>query len=262
MQRRLVILAVVTFAIVAMSAQDQVSSNHATGQGQQNTKHSSAPTIVPVANNQAASYYEQDSTPKPKGWHKLVAWPEGITAWLIMLTLGAIIWQAWETRNAAEASREAIILQFGPKVQVKTLRLPQGGVQELEVRLTLRNIGAKSARIQSSLIEFLWTRTLHPNEVCERTIAPFTLEAGHSRTFFFKLPELHARFTAYRLMLEQSPDTQQAQFLGCVGLIPYTDEIGIRKEDVEISSLYSFSKKAFLRGNRAKHESSQSENPN
>ncbi|HTB97138.1 MAG TPA: hypothetical protein VK716_09040 [Terracidiphilus sp.] len=45
--------------------------------------------------------------PKPPWWHKLLAWPEGITAWLLMLTLAAIIWQAWETRKAAYATADA-----------------------------------------------------------------------------------------------------------------------------------------------------------
>lgn len=39
-------------------------------------------------------------------WHVFFTWPEGITALLITLTLGAIIWQAWETRKAAEATQE------------------------------------------------------------------------------------------------------------------------------------------------------------
>ena len=41
-------------------------------------------------------------------WHKLMTWPEGITAWLLLLTLGAIIWQAWETRKAAAATEDAV----------------------------------------------------------------------------------------------------------------------------------------------------------
>jgi hypothetical protein len=48
------------------------------------------------------------SKPNPPWWHEFFAWPEGITALLIMLTLGAIIWQAWETRRAATASRDAV----------------------------------------------------------------------------------------------------------------------------------------------------------
>jgi len=40
-------------------------------------------------------------------WNVLIAWPEGITAWLLLLTLAAIVWQAWETRKAADAALES-----------------------------------------------------------------------------------------------------------------------------------------------------------
>lgn len=42
--------------------------------------------------------------PHPQWWDKLLSWPEGITAWAVLLTLYAIVWQAWETRKAAEAA--------------------------------------------------------------------------------------------------------------------------------------------------------------
>lgn len=44
-------------------------------------------------------------------WHKLLTWPNGITAWFLLLTLGAIIWQAWETRKAAQSAERQIGLQ-------------------------------------------------------------------------------------------------------------------------------------------------------
>jgi hypothetical protein len=47
----------------------------------------------------------------PPWWHVFFAWPEGITALLIMLTLGAIIWQSWETRKSAEAALYSVKLQ-------------------------------------------------------------------------------------------------------------------------------------------------------
>ena len=49
--------------------------------------------------------------------YDLVRWPEGITTWAILLTLGAIGWQGWETRKVAEATRDSIC------TQVKALRI-------------------------------------------------------------------------------------------------------------------------------------------
>jgi hypothetical protein len=37
-------------------------------------------------------------------WHILIAWPEGITVWAILFTLGAIVWQSSETRNSVQAA--------------------------------------------------------------------------------------------------------------------------------------------------------------
>ena len=56
----------------------------------------------------------------PPWWHKLIAWPEGITAWLIMLTLGAIVWQSWETRKAASAAQDSI------RTQEKAMKISLG----------------------------------------------------------------------------------------------------------------------------------------
>lgn len=49
----------------------------------------------------------ENSKPDPTWWHVFFAWPEGITALLLLLTLVVITWQAWETRKAAEASSES-----------------------------------------------------------------------------------------------------------------------------------------------------------
>jgi hypothetical protein len=51
----------------------------------------------------------------------LLAWPEGITCWAVIATLIVIGWQSWETRKAAEASRDSITLTLGkerPRVSV------------------------------------------------------------------------------------------------------------------------------------------------
>ena len=47
------------------------------------------------------------SKPKPPWWEVLLAWPEGITAWLLMGTGIVIAWQSYETRRAAQAAMSA-----------------------------------------------------------------------------------------------------------------------------------------------------------
>jgi hypothetical protein len=112
MLKKLAIIGILlSFAIPAMATDNQPVSQRTSGERQQNTQQSPAPTVTPMTNNQTTAYYQQDGKEKPQGWHKFIAWPDGITAWLIMLTLGAIVWQAWETRKAAEAARDSIRLQ-------------------------------------------------------------------------------------------------------------------------------------------------------
>ncbi len=42
---------------------------------------------------------------------KLLAWPEGITVWALLLTLLVVGWQSWETSISARAMNESISLQ-------------------------------------------------------------------------------------------------------------------------------------------------------
>lgn len=100
-------------AIPAMATQYQQPGDKNAQQGQGN-KYQVATPAPTTPNSQPSSPDKQNGDNKPYGWHKLVAFPEGITAWAIMLTLGAIVWQAWETRKSADASKagaEAALIQ-------------------------------------------------------------------------------------------------------------------------------------------------------
>lgn len=48
--------------------------------------------------------------------YMLLSWPEGITTWALLATLGAIIWQAVETRRAAKATAESANAAYGSVV--------------------------------------------------------------------------------------------------------------------------------------------------
>jgi hypothetical protein len=104
MLKRLAIIGVLlSLAIPAMAKNDQPVGHRDPNQRQQNAQHPPSPAIAPVTNNYTTAYYQEDSKDKPRGWHKFIAWPDGITAWLLMLTLCAIVWQSWETRGSAKA---------------------------------------------------------------------------------------------------------------------------------------------------------------
>jgi hypothetical protein len=68
-------------------------------------------TAVSAArNNDNAHRTDECQDPKQymPWWYVLIAWPDGITVWALLATLGAIVWQAAETRKAAEATQRSI----------------------------------------------------------------------------------------------------------------------------------------------------------
>src|SRR5579884_3750404 len=88
--------------IVCMSQYAESAKNNY----EESTKHTKDASVAKgnagKADNDAKKPY------KPPIWAKFVAWPEGVGAWAIILTLFAIVWQSTETREAAEASRDAV----------------------------------------------------------------------------------------------------------------------------------------------------------
>jgi hypothetical protein len=107
-----------SFALIAtvilVARHDKIHNTEGKG-CQIKCEESSGPPDAPRAlvctseHSQKAKSGEND----PPWWHIFFTWPEGITALLLMLTLGGITWQAWETREAAEAARDSIRLQEG-----------------------------------------------------------------------------------------------------------------------------------------------------
>jgi hypothetical protein len=98
-------------------------------------------------------------------WHKLLAWPEGITAWLLLLTLAVITWQAWVTRRQAEyMGKQTWILKqsadIGRGATVPTLRMLKFSLSgsdplvDNEMELTVRNYGATPAILDALYISF------------------------------------------------------------------------------------------------------------
>jgi hypothetical protein len=61
----------------------------------------------------------------PVWWHIFFAWPEGITALLLLLTLAAITWQGWQTKKAADAAllnAEALVNSERPWLIAEVVR--------------------------------------------------------------------------------------------------------------------------------------------
>jgi hypothetical protein len=106
-------------------------------------------TIEPHQNAEQREY-------NPLWWHEFFAWPEGITASLVMFTLIAITWQAWETRKAAEAaSMQASHLAASERAWIivdpgnisDDFEPDPSTLQMMEIRPLVRNCGKTMARI-------------------------------------------------------------------------------------------------------------------
>jgi len=86
-----------------------------------------------------------DCTPKTPCWYILLAWPEGMTVWVVILTFAVIGWQADETRKAAEAAvsnARAVINSERPWLRMVTHKSPRGGFA-----VRVKNKGRTPARI-------------------------------------------------------------------------------------------------------------------
>lgn len=149
MLRHLVLMCLIGLAVVTAAGQQEASGHYHKRTSQRDTEQSSSPSPA-ITNNQATSYYEQKAVDKPHGWRKLVIWPEGVTAWLILFTLGAITWQAWETRKAAEAANRSI--EVG-KTKERAKMLVEIGALDLytgfrpQATFTVTNVGETNAAI-------------------------------------------------------------------------------------------------------------------
>lgn len=114
---------------------------------------------------QNACDHERDGPGNYLPWgYALVAWPEGITTWAILFTLGVVIWQTTATSKAAKAAErtaEAALRQADHMVaserawiMVDTGEIPDdfepdpNALQYMELRPIVRNCGKTIARIK------------------------------------------------------------------------------------------------------------------
>ncbi|MDR5726885.1 MAG: hypothetical protein RB191_05400 [Terriglobia bacterium] len=96
------ILFILVVTILCMSRYAETSKeNH-----QENASHINGITITP--NQASESAKEADKAEDSPCWIDTFAWPEGATAWALLLTLFVIAWQSTETRDAAKAANAQI----------------------------------------------------------------------------------------------------------------------------------------------------------
>lgn len=137
-------------SLVATSGQQQRPTRERQRETQQ------PPPAVTITTNESSAHYEQKDADKPQGWHKFVTWPEGIVTWAIILTLGAIVWQAVETRRSVKIATKTLVTSFRPKVIVRSIKLDppatifyerrKEGIWSVSINLT--NTGGTEAKVK------------------------------------------------------------------------------------------------------------------
>lgn len=136
---------------------------------------------------------------KPPWFHKLITWPEGITAWLLLATLYAIFWQSWETRKAAENASQQLVFQketLRPRLRISTFtrdtfKEAMAG-EWVFVSMNISNSGGLPAYgvVAETWIEFI--RGDRPYKFSSlakynRADSPLNVHPGHPSGFFIPL---------------------------------------------------------------------------
>ncbi len=229
--KHLVVVAVfASLAVHTMASQNQPPSQKDARKSQQ------APPAITVTSNDAAAYDEQDGKDKPQGRHKFVAWPEGITAWAIILTLGAIAWQAVETRRAVGVSKKSIVLQFRPKLSIRAFKFDLSQSYSLENghtvwRFVLANVGGSTAYIHPTEIVFDSLVQDGKNEVIyplgTEKIDSFSLVPGQIKLITSKITNAGIHLTVGKVFSDTS--IGQYVWVRCTGSFVFTDDLKIER---------------------------------
>jgi hypothetical protein len=185
--------------------------------------------------------------PGPPWWHKLLAWPEGITAWLLLLTLGAVVWQSEETKKSAQAAllnAQAVInaerawitvtphigtLEFFP-LREKDAPIPDDLVEVLPIvhqfPAKLVNVGKTPARIEASAIRYVRT-PIHPSR-WDETPDYGELSAREQYAFPDEIMTITGQLSPIATMTKsQIEDIEnEREYLFAFGIIKYSDVYG------------------------------------
>jgi hypothetical protein len=159
-----------------------------------------------------------------------------VASFLTALVIG---WQSWETRKTAEATRQSILLTHRPKLIVRNVVSPQletlypnlspeealrsNAGNWFEGYFQVANIGGTPAVIQSIHSNILIDGTLPMKRIYNiNQINKIRLEAGESKQIDLTRIQVSAE--------TQGLLARDRIYVYVIGLIAYTDGLGIRRE--------------------------------
>jgi len=205
-----------------------------------------------VANVTASASEENASSPKkcddPKDympwWYVLISWPEGIGGWALLATGFFIACQSLEMRKGGDIAERTLILQYRPRVIVRSAAASNFNLADLgktstaKVKLTVVNIGGSTARITGGVVALWWAHASHSeysNKVVLRT-APdksiggdVNLEPGE-RAVWEETVDMDATIDLQWANYHAGLETKDHRTVILVGTVYYRDELGISRQ--------------------------------
>jgi hypothetical protein len=141
------ILFILIVAVLCMSryAEDRKAKH------QENANQVNSVTLTPGKTNDGTE--KTDETEDSPSWVGTFTWPEGVTAWALLLTLFVIAWQSTETRDAAKSAllNAQVVINAERPYLVISVESPSPN----QFVFTAKNEGRTPARINS-----IWTKPL------------------------------------------------------------------------------------------------------
>lgn len=133
---------------------------------------------------------KSDGHPENSEWYSpsgllmysVFGWPNGVGVWALIITLFAIAEQSVATTKQAEIARKAIILQFRPKIRVRTIMLTETN-DSLDIHIAIFNKGGTPAHIMDGTVSLDWLWMHSPkSHITKGTFGKQTLTAGAAST--------------------------------------------------------------------------------
>jgi hypothetical protein len=249
MLKRLAILAIAVFVAVGVPGQSNKATDH-----KEQPAAESQPAVLPANSPNEPNGRQTDQTKPDAGppkWYAALERPDWWIVGAAFATLGLIGWQSYETRRSVDVGTRTLVSTFRPKVIVRSLTLHPKSTEDhtamageanpdgppWKIRLLIENGGGTAAHIQAADVEIAWLRRSpdHKEPIQTEKRGAFTLQAGEERAIEFILGNdvptggsIHVRLRISESAVAR--DLPQMTYILCGGVIPYTDDIGVKRK--------------------------------
>ena len=184
-------------------------------------------SIVPTPNSPQVDSDPQNAYSDHPSWnlaYDVFGFPGGITVWALFLTLIAIAEQSTATTKQAEIARQALVSQFRPMVQIRTVRLTESE-SSLFMEIVAVNKGGGTAHLLEGAASLDWIYThSSKSHIATAHFAQSVIQPGEQQQLKIVLDD---SWVVYRFSVD--PDYSARMRLRCEGTLVYKDENGMER---------------------------------